>query len=59
MLDDINAINHAMLIPNSVIEDPIYPNINTNNTSVKYPTSCDFIVKKSSGQVCASSTFTA
>lgn len=45
MLVAINAINHAPVIHNTVMGEPISPNIKITAT---YEIACDFIIKKSS-----------
>ena len=48
MLVAINAINHAPVIHNTVMGEPISPNIKITATNEKYEIACDFIIKKSS-----------
>lgn len=48
MLVAINAINHAPVMHNTVMEEPISPNNKITATNDKYEIPCDFIIKKSS-----------
>ena len=45
MLVAINAINHAPVMHNTVMEEPISPNNKITATNDKYEIPCDFIIK--------------
>ena len=48
MLEAINAVNHAPVMNNTIIDESITENMEIISTIMAYKTACDFMVKKSS-----------